>query len=74
MVADKVAAGIGGALVAVGNGAGWRNPGKRKKNGLLAIFFAGFSGENPRAFMQTIDAPSMALFGCEKKIARCLLF
>ena len=38
-----------------------RNPGKPLKNGLLAILEDGFSGENPRVFMQTIDAPSMAL-------------
>ena len=38
VVADKVAAGIGGALVAVGNGAVWRNPGKPLTDGLLAIF------------------------------------
>ena len=38
-----------------------RNPGKRLKNGLLAIFVPGFSCENPRAYTQTFDAPSMAL-------------
>lgn len=48
------------------NGGGSRNPGKPIKNGLLAIFYDGFSGENPRAVMQRFDAPSMALFVLKK--------
>lgn len=39
-----------------------RNPGKPLENGLLAIFKDGFSVENPQVFMQTFDAPSLALY------------
>ena len=56
----------GGVAVAVGNGGESRNPGKPLKNGLLAIFYDGFSGENPRAVMQRFDAPSLALFVLKK--------
>ena len=62
-------AGIGGAAQPLrSNGAGRapRNPGKPLKNGLLAIFKDGFSGENPRMFLQTFDAPSLALDVLEK--------
>jgi len=36
-----------------------RNGGKKMAS--LPFFTYGFSGENPRLFLQTFDAPSMAL-------------
>ena len=35
--------------------------GKPLENGLLAIFEDGFSGDNPRAVMQRLDAPRWKL-------------
>jgi hypothetical protein len=50
-----------------------RNPGKPIKNGLLAIFDDGFSGENPRVSMQRFDAASMPLSVCNEKWQDVLL-
>ena len=51
--ANASTAGIGGAAqpLPIGNGGESRNPGKRLKNGLLAIFEAGFSAKN-REFLR----------------------